>query len=452
MTTPFPFQEKAVARIERFQGRCLLALEQGLGKTYTSLLWASHRPQVRPVVVVCPASLKWMWQAEARRHFGWRAEVLEGTRPKAFGLRGRPPLYVINYDVLHAWLEVLQGLNPQCVIADEIHFAANRGARRSQVLKLLCEGVPHVLGLSGTPLVSRPAELWHPLSIIKPDLYPSFWKFARRYCAPKQTPWGWDLRGASHLDELHATLKAKCMFRRRKSQVLTQLPPKRRVVVPIPISDRRQYSRAVHAFLDWLREKAPHKAARAAKAQQLVKLGYLKRLAGRLKLPAVMEWVDDFLAGGDEKLVLFAVHRKVIAKLKTRYGRACVVVDGSVTGRKRRLAVETFQADKRVRIFLGNIKAAGVGLTLTAASTVAFAEYPWVPGEVLQAEDRCHRIGTVNPVTCHYLVAQGTVEESLVSILQKKQRVLSHALDGKGQGDTLDVYDLLTQELVKGAK
>ena len=330
-------------------------------------------------------------------------------------------------------------------------YLGNPGTQRTKAIRKLCTEVPQVIALSGTPLVNRPAELWPTLNILRPDLFKSFWPFGMHFCGPRRIPFGsgWDFRGASHLDELHALLFKELVIRRRKVDVLKDLPGKQRHVVPLALTNPKEYEHAHNQFLDWLRKRDPGKVSAALRAEQLVRLGTLKQLAARLKLPFVFEWVDSFLKETDEKLVMFGIHREILGQLHRRYQKICVLIDGQVSSKDRQLAVEKFQTHANTRLFLGNIKAAGVGLNLTAASTVAFCECDWTPGAHVQGEDRAHRIGTTNQVSVYYLVAHGTIEEYLAQIIQEKQRVLSAVLDG-GNGEDLNVFEQLTEALQRG--
>ena len=454
MTTPYPFQVKAANQAKKWSGRCLLALEMGLGKSLTSLLWAYEHPEARPIIIVCPASLKWNWERECKVHFGMRAEILEGINPKRYTFSfTRRNIVIVNYDILYAWLDFLKALKPQLIILDECHYIANLSARRTKTVRKLCSGVPHVLALSGTPLTNRPLELWPTLNILRPELFPSLRQFCFRYCAPRRVPWGtgWDFSGASHLDELHAILTSKAMVRMRKADVLKDLPPKRIITVPVEISNRKEYDKAHKDFIQWLAEKDMAKARRAMAAERLVRMHGLKRLVGQLKRPAVEEWVDNFLMDSDGKLALFGTHVEITEGFHKRYQKQSVLVNGRVVGKDRQKAVDQFQRHDKTRLFVGNIKAAGVGLNLTAASTMAFAEFGWTPGEHTQAMDRLHRIGQTLGVDAFWLVAQGTIEEHLVKIVQDKATVLGKTLDGKGNGDSLNVYDQLEQQLLKEA-
>lgn len=451
MTKPFQFQKEDVEQIQKWNGRVLVANEMGTGKSLISLLWAHKNPEVRPIVVVCPASLKWNWSNEASKHLNMRAEVLEGTRPPALRRMRVHHLVIINYDILTPWLKYLKSIEPKLIILDECHMLGSPSTKRTKAVRVLCKDVPHVLALSGTPLTNRPAELWPTLNILRPDLYPTSSVFAMTHCRPRKTPWGWEFKGATKLKKLHRDLTSAMMIRRLKKDVLDQLPVKQRNIVLFDIEKRKEYEQAKDDFLGWMSEHNPSRLSKAEKAQRLVQMGYLKRLVGQLKMKSVLSWIDAFLHGCDGKLVAFAIHKKAIAAILERYPKLSVVVDGSVTGRDRQIAVDRFQKDKRIRLFVGNIKAAGVGISLTAAKTSCFVEMDWVPGNHTQAEDRIHRIGQEKETTCHYLIAKDTIEAHLVEIIQKKQEVISKILNGKKDQD-VDIFDELTKKMMEEEK
>lgn len=445
MTVPFPFQREDVDSIDTFNGRCLLASEMGCGKSFISLLYAIENRSLRPIIVVCPASIKWQWSREASIHVNMRSEILEGTRPEEQRIRRDCPLWIINYDILGPWLPFLRDLKPQLVIVDECHRISSNKTLRTKNIRKLVKDVPHVLALSGTPLTNRPAELWPTLNILRPDLYPSFWNFAFSFCSPHKAPWGWMFNGAANLGVLHSQLTKTMMIRRRKEDVLSQLPSKTRTVTPVEINNRKEYTHALTDFLNWLRLKGG-RTEEAKKAEQLVKLGYLKRLAAELKLDSVMDWLDDFLSESDDKIIVFGVHRKIIETIHKKYKVQSVLVHGETPGRKRQQAIDQFTNHKSTRMFIGNIQAAGVGWNGTAASTVVFTEIEWSPGLHSQAEDRIHRIGQKNSSNIHYLVARNTIEESLCRLIQQKQTVISQTLDGIN-GNGMDIFDQLMKEI-----
>ena len=447
MTTKLKhYQKEGVLQIEKFKGLTLLADEMGTGKTIQVLNWIDRHPELSPVVVVCPASVKWVWEMQAKDHIEERGTVLEGTKAKPLK---HSRLLIINYEILQHWLEQIQKIKPKILVLDESHYIKSRSTKRYKAVKLLAKSIPHILCLSGTPLTNRPAELWTTLNLIRPELYPSFFSYAFRYCHPIKKPWGWEYKGASHLDELHSNLKKTMMIRRLKKDVLKELPDKTREIVPFTVK-MKKYREAEQDFINWLRKKSAVKAKKAQKAEAVVKLGYLLRLAAKLKVRKGGEWIDNFLESSEDKLVVFCTHKKIIKKLHDKYKGICVVVDGSVTGHKRKLACLQFQRDKKTRIFIGNIKAAGVGIDLWASSTCVFMELDWVPGNMLQAEDRLHRIGQKDAVTIHYLIAKNTIEEKLCKILQEKQEVLNATLDGGKVKNDMDVFDKLQKSLLRG--
>lgn len=418
------------------------------GKTVIALSYLLSRT---PAIVVCPASVKYMWQAEAKRLFGLGAMVLEGQRPFSIGAREvSPSMVIVNYDILRFWVPWLRELKAHTVVLDECQFLANR-TKRTTAAKQVCRGVPEVLALSGTPLVNRPIELWNVLEILRPDVFCNRWKFIKSYCDPRLTPWGWEYKGATNLDQLHKHLMDFCMIRRRKVDVLKDLPEKLRQVVPLPISNRAEYLQASNDFLDWLRKQDPAAAYRAAKAEAMTRITYLLMLAAKLKMPFLLDWINDWLSENDEKLVVFGIHREIISQIREGAKTNSVVIDGSVSPNKRPAIVEQFIADNKVRLFLGNIQAAGTGLDKLqyGSHTVVMGELTWRPGDHVQAEDRLHRIGTKDTVWSYWLVARGTIEERLCQVLQSKQGAITNVLDGEKNGKTLGVFDELMRGLSK---
>lgn len=448
MSKPMPYQMEGIGRLEELNGIALLADEMGLGKTGQAL-WYAKKNNIGPILVVCPASLKINWQREAWKHTRMRCHILEGTKPPHYIPSIKPQVTIINYDVVGKWLSYLRRMKFQLIILDEIHYAKNAKAKRSKAVYKLCKGAPRCIELSGTPLVNNPHELWFPLRIIRPDLFPSFYSFAMRYCCPEKTFWGWKFSGARNLKELHTILKKEVMIRRRKKDVLDQLPPKIRHVVPMPISNLKEYQKAETDFINWLREKSPAKAHRARSAVKLTQMGYLIRLACKLKIRFVEEWVDNFLEETDEKIILLGRHVPPTLRLHNRYKAKSVALYGDVPMKERQIAVDRFNNDKRIRILVGN-SPAWTGWNMTAASTVAFFEMAWTPGEHDQGESRPHRIGQTKHVSVFYLIAFGTIEEHLCKVIQKKQKILEAVLDGKRKATNLNIHDLVVEEMLKG--
>ncbi|MGH7248103.1 MAG: helicase-related protein, partial [Pseudomonadota bacterium] len=306
------------------------------------------------------------------------------------------------------------------------------------------------LGLTGTPIPNRPIEGWPIFHYLAPAEFPSFFGYARRYCAAAQGRYGWDFSGSSNLGELQNKLRASIMVRRLKKDVLTELPAKRRAVIELAANgassaianeraawDRKEetmlalraaleLSKASENAADYAAAVAALKEAAQAAFTELAKLRHDIAVA---KVPYVIEHLRNVIEDGS-KVVVFAHHHDVIEALATEFGAEATTVYGEVTSMATRQAnVDRFQSDPVCKVFIGGIQAAGVGLTLTAASHVVFAELDWVPGNMTQAEDRLHRIGQREMVLVEHLVLEGSLDARMAHILVEKQTVLDQALD-----------------------
>jgi len=507
-TDLFQYQHEGVEFIEHRNGRALVADQMGLGKSLQALAWCEYR-QISPTIIIVPASLKLNWKKEIKNHIvtDLSIEVLSGRFKESPGwleYNDIPDVVIINYDILATWADVLlDHVKPEAVILDEIHYIKDEKTKRTKAVKLLCEDIPHIIGLTGTPILNRPIEIFNALNIIDPLTFPDWWTFAKRYCKLKKTKWGHDAKGASNIKELHYLLTHTCMIRRLKKDVLADLPDKIRSVVPMYLDNEHEYRQAERNLLQWITTTTEHrkwvkdrnkrqtecydkiievrdalrydnplkaekivlnrkmKALRtvydeigkeegpyqkAKKNETLVQIEKLKQLSTKGKMDACVQWIHDFLDTG-EKLVVFSTHTETNRILMKEFGKVAVLIDGSVTKvSDRQKAVDRFQEDDKVRLFVGNIKAAGVGHTLTASSSVCFLELPWTPGELLQAEDRVHRIGQeADSVNIYYLVVPESVEEEILELLQKKITIIEAILDGtpSEEGDSGMLDDLL---------
>ena len=419
-----PFQQAAVEALERWGGRGLIADEMGLGKTAEALAVLELHPDWRPVVVVCPASVKWTWLDEIRK---WivdelhnSATVLSGTKP----YNVTASIAIINYDILPAWLAHLKRGKPSVVILDEAHYIKNSHAKRTKAAFGLCKGSPHVMALTGTPVLNQPSEIYNAINILRPLQFCKRWDFLKRYCGLYHNGWGWVYDGATNTEELHELLMKSCMIRRLKADVLKELPPKVRTVVPLDIDNTHEYAQVEEDFVAWMAS-----IGKPVHTEALVKVEMLKQIAVKGKMRAAIQWIQDWL-DSDGKLVVFCHHKTTVAALRKAFKSQCVVVDGSTSQPDRRHAVLQFQNDKAFRLFIGTA-AAREGLTLTAASNTCFLELWWSPGEHDQAEDRVHRIGQeADSVGAYYLLARGTIEERIARLLDRKRRVVAAVTDG----------------------
>ncbi len=436
-----PFQRAGVSYLLS-QRRAFLADEQGLGKTIEALA-ALEADAAYPAVVVCPASLKLNWLRELERWLPQRsARALSGTLAGA--TQPAADITIVNYDIVAARLAELCALAPRALVLDESHHCKNAAAKRTQAVQRLSAAVAPdglVLALTGTPVVNRPAELISQLRIIgRLQDFGSGARFGERFRGPD-----------AHL-RLHWHLRARCFVRRLKADVLTQLPAKTRAVVPIELDNEAEYRLAERDVVAWLQSQPldlrelDAKVAAALRAERLVRLNALKLLAARGKLHAALRWIHDFCSSG-ERLVVFAHHREVQRALLERFPRALHLL-GQDSHAARDAAVEAFQGPDgpHNQLIVCSIEVAGQGLTLTRSSNVAFLELDWTPAKHDQAEDRCHRIGQQDAVNASYLLAAGTVDETIATLLERKRAIIGAVTDGREE-DEEGVVDALVREL-----
>jgi SWI/SNF-related matrix-associated actin-dependent regulator 1 of chromatin subfamily A len=446
----FPYQKEGVLQIEEWDGRALLADDPGLGKTLQALKFLQRNPWAMPALVVCPAIAKHIWEAQAMSQVGLIPHVCHGRTPPPRGLMSSG-LYIINYDILPYWQRWFdRHVEFNTLIADECHSIQHATSKKTKAVMEIGRRCRCVLGLSGTPMLNEPSNIYNILSLINPLYFRSFFEFATEYCKVRRMYGKFKYSGARNIPKLHTVLKTHGhMIRRLKKDVLKQLPPRTREIVPLPMRDATEYKRASTDFFGWLKEKSKRRAVSASRAEGMVKVGYLKQLAARLKFCYAVEWVDNLLENSNEKIVIFAYHTKCIEALARHYHGRCVVVSGATPANRRKLAEETFQNDARYDVFIGQIGAAGVALTLTAATTTITLELVWRPADHDQADDRIYRIGQTQPTWAYYLVAHGTVEDKICKLLQDKQAIARGALDGGAVPDDFNIYDRLVEMLLK---
>lgn len=424
-----PFQWAAV-RYALDTRRTFLADEQGLGKTVEALATV-EADGAFPAVVVCPAALKLNWEREARRWLPHRSVAV------VHGRQAVPPtgeLTIVNYEVVAHHREALTRLRPRALVIDEAHYCKNPSAKRTRAVRRLAERMPADalrLALTGTPVLNHPDELISQLRVLgRLEDYGSGARFKQQF------------RGPLTEERLHWHLRRRCFVRRRKAEVLPQLPAKRQVVVPVALDNEREYRLAERDVIRWLREQPLDlselraRIAATLRAKRLAQLVALQRIAARGKLGGALAWIEDFLASG-EPLVVFARHRAVQEAVLARFPDAAHLL-GRDSAEAREAAVRAFQAPDGPPLIVCATRVAGQGITLTRASNVAFLELEWTPALHDQAEDRCHRIGQRDAVTAWYLLAAGTIDETMAELIERKRGIVSAVTDGRRlDGDTL---------------
>ena len=390
-----------------------MADEPGLGKSAQVIEFINQRTSIIYVLIVCPASLR----------LNWRQEFDQWLRPTD---ADSVELTILSYEEVTAGKAVeLPDLD--LIVFDEAHYLKNPAAKRTRACLALKAETR--LFLTGTPVVNRPMDLFPILQSL--GMKANRTAFGKRYCGGKLVcirwkptkRYAWDFSGASNTEELNAALRKHVMVRRTKAEVLHELPPKIRQVIELSIPDGEspELKAAVTRMFDGMESAA-------ANLRELRRIAFEELAKARLdlarnKLPHVVSYVRDLLEEED-KVVVFAHHREVVDALVSAFGGEAVRLYGGMTDAQKDAAVRAFQTSASVRVFVGQIQAAGTGLTLTAARTVVFAELDWVPGNVTQAEDRCHRIGQHDPVRVIHLVAADSMDARMVRALVDKQNVI----------------------------
>jgi hypothetical protein len=416
-----PFQWAGVRYLLEAR-RAFLADEPGLGKTVQALA-TIEADDAFPAVVVCPASLRLVWEREAERWLPHRTTTLLTGRARV------PPhadITILSYEAVAAQRETLARRRPRALVLDESHYCKNPRAKRTHAVRRLAHALPHDalrLALSGTPVTNGVAEVVPQLRILgRLDDFGSGTTLVQRFAGPGEE------------ERLHWHLRRRCFVRRRKAEVLPQLPAKRQVVVPVALVNEEEYRLAERDVIAWLRSlpldlsELDARVAATLRAKRLAQLTALKRLAAKGKLAAAAAWIADFRASG-EPLVVFAHHTEVQEELLELFPDAGHLL-GRDSPRRREETVRAFQDGSGPGLLVCSTLAAGHGITLTRASNVAFLELEWTPAHHDQAEDRCHRIGQHDAVTAWYLLAAGTIDEQIAELLHSKRRVVEAVTDG----------------------
>lgn len=420
----YDFQRDGLDFLHSSGGRALLCDDMGLGKTIQTLSWIDET-RFSKILIVCPASVSYMWQDRFKEWLDIDAEVIIGyTRP--FNESSR--VLICSYNVFTERVYELAKLGIQLVVADEVHNLSNSKTKRFKAMKTL--NPQHFLGLSGTPFLNRPRELWALLNIVNPVTWNNFFKFGMRYCAGHKDWRGyWDFDGASNLDELKKRISTY-LLRRTKQEVLTELPDITRNYLPYLTEDRvliRDYNTAIS-----IAKEQPTNMNNTKRFMSV------RRLVGMMKITPAVELAEDVLAGED-KVVLFAIHRDVVAALENKLSKYGVIkIVGDTPQQERNDLINSFLTTNKERVAI--ISAAGAeGINLYSASTLIFVEREWNPGKEGQIESRIHRIGQKNPCTIYYIIARNTIDERIHNIINKKRDVLGQLITF----DDIPVNDLL---------
>lgn len=452
---PYPYQLKGIARgleLKRFMN----CDEPGLGKTLQSIA-TINLADAFPCLVICPSSLKINWLREWEKFTDKKAMILTDKVRDTwtfFFQTGMHQVFIVNYESLkkyfvqrikkaEGWtlrdVEFRNSINLfKSVIIDESHRCKSASTQQAKFCKGICTGKEWVIELTGTPVVNRPKDLIPQLAILnRMEDFGGYKPFVNRYCSGQ--------REASNLKELNFNLWQYCMFRREKSFVLTDLPDKIRQVNTCEITNRKEYTDAERDLIMYLqkyKDADDEKIEKALRGEVMVKIGVLRNISARGKVRDVIEFVKDFRENG-KKIILFCSLHEVVDQLK-RYFPTAVSVTGRESPDMKQRAVDAFQNNPKVDIIICSIKAAGVGLTLTASSNVAFVEFPWTYADCCQCEDRAHRIGQKDSATCYYFLGRRTIDEKVYRIIQEKKNI-ANAVTGSTEDIEENIVDMVAR-------
>ncbi|KAH0484355.1 MAG: uncharacterized protein KVP18_001876 [Porospora cf. gigantea A] len=429
-----PFQFIGLNFVIHNNGRALIGDEMGLGKTLQALAAAAFYQDDWPMLVVAPASVRFQWRDQAAR---WLPHLVRNPDADIMVVRSgkdavskRAKIVIISYEMLSR-NAAFQNFGFNMIVVDESHYLKSGDAKRSQNILPMLQRARRVLLLSGTPAMNKPSELFTQVNAVIPH-FACHRDFNDRFCHKKLNQWSRrvEYTGSKHSEELHVYLTNTVMIRRLKSLVQKELPPKMRSRIPVELaaSDMRELSRRLEHVGDAFGKRSDGDGVITPQVSELF------ALTAQAKLKAAGDYVKYVLLSGC-KFLVFAHHRtmldhleKVVLKENVDYIR----IDGSVSQDKREAQVRHFSTCEDCRVAILSITAAGVGLNLTAAGTVVFAELYWVPGQMMQAEDRAHRMGTeFHSIDIHYLIAVGTIDEQIWKMLNRKWQSMTSTLDGQ---------------------
>ena len=426
-----------------------IADDMGCGKTIEALA-TFQASNSKKCLIVCPASVKYNWLEEAQKWLPSRKSIIL-TLSKDNKVQTEE-INIINYNMLTKISTYINN-DFDMFIFDESHRLKSKNTQWSKTSLNLTKSAKYCLLLSGTPVLNRPADLIHQLNIIgRLSLFGGEWKFKQKYCDLKRTRFGWDYSGASNLEDLHDKLISTCYIRRTKDQVLKELPTKQRSYIPIVLSNKEYkiYNEAEENIADWIvnSEKEIKKyyetnnitdkksfeyitKMKVARAETLIKISKLRQIVANNKITSFCDWAEDFMTTG-KKLIIFAIHKEIISAIQSKLDKyGVVIINGEVPIITRQENIKKFQNDNDTKIIICNIQSGGVGLTLTAASDVAFLEFGWTIAEHLQAEDRAYRIGQTNSVNIWYFYCKDTIDLDFISLLQSKEKIINAITDGE---------------------
>jgi SWI/SNF-related matrix-associated actin-dependent regulator 1 of chromatin subfamily A len=439
-----PLEHQKIA-VEKLAGskRFILADDMGLGKT-TSTIIAALETGAKKILIICPASLKINWQREIANYTDRTVFICEGKK-----FSTDHDFVIVNYDILKNFYDtkskddsLLTKGNFDLVILDEAHMVSNPQAQRTKIINHFVKDINRAWLLTGTPMTSRPMNYYNLLNLIESPVAQNWMAYAIRYCQGYQFTAGkrkvWNVTGASNLEELRDRT-SKQILRRLKEDVL-DLPDK--IISPVYLRlQSKEYENLMGEYYDWY-DKNPNESS--SLTVQFSKLMKVRKVIANEKVKQTIDFAENILDQG-KKVIIFTNFTDTLQSIYQHFGKQAVYLDGSCSNSVRQQSVDQFQNDEKVRVFVGNLKAAGVGLTLTSAEVVIMNDLSFVPAEHAQAEDRAYRYGQKSNVLVYYPIFDNTIEGAIYDILNAKKKVISTVMGDEINFNSADVVeDILT--------
>ena len=419
---PLNHQKEAIEKLVGSR-RFILADDMGLGKT-TATIIAALECGVKKILIICPASLKINWQREIENYTDRSVFICEGKK-----FPTDQEFVIINYDILKNFYDpkvqeksLIENYGFDLVIMDEAHMVSNPQAQRTKIINSFVKQIKRVWLLTGTPMTNRPMNYYNLLNIIESPVAQNWMAYAIRYCQGYQFMAGkrkiWNVQGASNLEELRDRT-SKQMLRRLKDDVL-DLPEK--IISPIYLNLRsKDYEEMMGEYYDWFEKKSEESTSLTIQFSKLMKV---RKIIANEKVKHTIEIVENIIEQG-KKVIIFTNFTETLQLIHNHFGKQSVYLDGSCSKPKRQHAIDEFQDNDKIKVFVGNLKAAGVGITLTAAEVVIMNDLSFVPAEHAQAEDRAYRYGQKNNVLVYYPLFENTIEGAIYNILNHKKKIIN---------------------------
>ena len=438
---PLPHQKEAIEKLLK-NDKFILADDMGLGKT-TSAVIASLESESKKVLIICPASLKINWEREIRNYTDRSVYICEGKKYED------ADFIITNYDILKNFHDpkdkensLILKTNFDLVIIDEAHYVSNAQAQRTKIIMDLTKDIKRLWLLTGTPMTSRPMNYYNILKLIDSPVSQNWMAYAIRYCNGYQFRVGnkkvWNVTGASNLEELRERTSRQ-ILRRLKTDVL-DLPEK--IMTPVYLRLKsRLYEGLMGEYYDWYNNRQEESKSLSV---QFTKLMKVRQVIAEEKIATTIELAENIIEQG-KKVIIFSNFTEPLKKIHEHFGKKSVYLDGSTSKPARQDAVDRFQESEKIQVFCGNMKAAGVGLTLTAAEAVIMNDLSFVPAEHSQGEDRAYRYGQKKNVSIYYPIFENTIEGVIYDILDSKKRIISTVMGD--DGTSADIVEQILNEI-----